>query len=162
MGVLSIYINNELNQLLSEWFKDYIRNRGHIYFAKTYTVKSWWPVNWFPPALPVATPHIRFLFVRLTVCYRFPSSGRYLPDSSELLDLHLIGQSVDFHHINRRAPLGVPKKKPSFQRKTAQCSKLPVFYIRIAKTATPTQVRTALNSSEKINREVEIQLAIEA
>ena len=81
--------------------------------------------------------------------YRFPSSGRYLPDSSELLDLHLIGQSVDFHHINRRAPLGAPKKKPSFQRKTAQCSKLPVFYFRIAKTATPTQVRTALNSSEK-------------
>ena len=80
--------------------------------------------------------------------YRFLSSGRYLPDSSELLDLHLIGQSVDFRHINRRAPLGA-EKKPSSQRKTAQCFKLSEFYLRIAKTATPTQVRTALNSNEK-------------
>ena len=51
-------------------------------------------------------------------------------------------------HKQTRAA-GRTEKKPSFQRKTAQCSKLPVFYFRIAKTATPTQFRTALNSSEK-------------
>ena len=50
--------------------------------------------------------------------YRFSSSGRYLPDASELLDLHPIWQSVDFHHINTRAPLGAPKKsRPSKERR---------------------------------------------
>ena len=63
-------------------------------------------VNLSSPALPVAPPHIRFLCVRLTVCYRLPSSGRYLPDSAESLGLPPIGRPVDFHHINTRALLG--------------------------------------------------------
>ena len=51
-------------------------------------------------------------------------------------------------HKQTRAA-GRTEKKPSSQRKTAQCFKLSEFYLRIAKTATPTQVRTALNSNEK-------------
>lgn len=58
------------------------------------------------PILPKLPPHIRFLFVRLMVCYRLPSSVRYLPDSVELLVLPPIGRTVDFHHINTRALLG--------------------------------------------------------
>jgi len=42
--------------------------------------------------------------------YRLPSSGRYLPNSAESIDIPLIGRSVDFQHINTRAPLGAPKK----------------------------------------------------
>ena len=68
-------------------------------------------VNLSSPALPVAPPHIRFLCVRLTVCYRLPSSGRYLPDSAESLGLPPIGRPVDFHHINTRALLGARLKK---------------------------------------------------
>ena len=67
-------------------------------------------VNRFWPALPVVPPHIRFLYVGLTFCYRLPSSVCYLPDSAESLDLPLNGRSVDFHHIDTRALLGAPKK----------------------------------------------------
>ena len=63
-------------------------------------------VNRFWPALPVVPPHIRFLYVGLTFCYRLPSSVCYLPDSAESLDLPLNGRSVDFHHIDTRALLG--------------------------------------------------------
>ena len=69
-------------------------------------------VNRFWPALPVVPPHIRFLYVGLTFCYRLPSSVCYLPDSAESLDLPLNGRSVDFHHIDTRALLGAPKKTP--------------------------------------------------
>ena len=65
-------------------------------------------VNRFWPALPVVPPHIRFLYVGLTFCYRLPSSVCYLPDSAESLDLPLNGRSVDFHHTNTRALLGAP------------------------------------------------------
>lgn len=68
-------------------------------------------VNRFWPALPVVPPHIRFLYVGLTFCYRLPSSVCYLPDSAESLDLPLNGRSVDFHHIDTRALLGAPRKR---------------------------------------------------
>ena len=55
-------------------------------------------VNRFWPALPESSPLIRFLFVRLTLCYRLPSSVCYLPDSAESLVLPSIGRTVDFHH----------------------------------------------------------------
>ncbi len=66
--------------------------------------------NDFWLALPIETPHIRFLFVGLAICYRLPSSDRCLPDSAESLDLPLLGRPVDFHHINTRALPGAPKK----------------------------------------------------
>lgn len=69
-------------------------------------------VNRSLPALPESSPHIQFLFVRLTICYRLPSSVCYLPDSTGSLVLPSIGRTVDFHHINTRALL-------SAQRKTA-------------------------------------------
>ena len=56
-------------------------------------------------------PHIRFLFVRLAVCYRLPSSIRCLLDSAELLVLPATGRTVDFHHTITRALPGAPKKK---------------------------------------------------
>ena len=55
-------------------------------------------VNRTWPALPESSPLIRFLFVRLTLCYRLPSSVCYLPDSAESLVLPSIGRTVDFHH----------------------------------------------------------------
>ena len=55
-------------------------------------------VNRIRPALPESPPHIQFLFVRLTFCYRLPSSVCYLPDSAESLVLPSIGRTVDFHH----------------------------------------------------------------
>lgn len=55
-------------------------------------------------------PHIRFLFVRLAVCYRLPSSIRCLLDSAELLVLPATGRTVDFHHTITRALPGAPKK----------------------------------------------------
>lgn len=67
-------------------------------------------VNRFWPALPVVPPHIRFLYVGLTFCYRLPSSVCYLPDSAESLDLPLNGRSVGFHHIDTRALLGALRK----------------------------------------------------
>ena len=69
-------------------------------------------VNDFRLALPIDAPRIRFLFVGLAICYRLPSSVCCLPDSAELLDLPLLGRSVDFHHINTRALTGAPKKSP--------------------------------------------------
>lgn len=61
-------------------------------------------------ALPDLVPHIRFLFVRLAVCYRLPSSIRCLLDSAELLVLPATGRTVDFHHIITRALPGAPLK----------------------------------------------------
>lgn len=58
-------------------------------------------------------PHIRFLFVRLAVCYRLPSSIRCLLDSAELLVLPATGRTVDFHHTITRALPGAPKKEGS-------------------------------------------------
>ena len=55
-------------------------------------------VNRSLTALPGSSPRIQFLFVRLTLCYRLPSSVRYLPDSVESLVLPSIGRTVDFHH----------------------------------------------------------------
>ena len=70
-------------------------------------------VNRFSPALPVASPRIRFLYVGLTLCYRLPSPVRCLAGSAESLDLPLNGRSVDFHHINTRALLGAQKEAPA-------------------------------------------------
>lgn len=55
-------------------------------------------------------PHIRFLFVRLAVCYRLPSSIRCLLDSAELLVLPATGRTVDFHHTITRALPGAQIK----------------------------------------------------
>ena len=63
-------------------------------------------------ALPDLVPHIRFLFVRLAVCYRLPSSIRCLLDSAELLVLPATGRTVDFHHTITRALPGAPQKIP--------------------------------------------------
>ncbi|WP_206339913.1 hypothetical protein, partial [Sutterella wadsworthensis] len=51
-----------------------------------------------------------FLFVRLAVCYRLPSSIRCLLDSAELLVLPATGRTVDFHHTITRALPGAPNK----------------------------------------------------
>lgn len=93
--------------------------------------------------------------------YRFSSSGRYLPDASELLDLHPIWQSVDFHHINTRAPLGAPKKAvlPKKDGSMLQTTRV------LLSDSQNRYSNTGQNSTQlerKINREVEIQLAIEA
>ncbi|WP_206339928.1 hypothetical protein, partial [Sutterella wadsworthensis] len=50
-----------------------------------------------------------FLFVKLAVCYRLPSSIRCLLDSAELLVLPATGRTVDFHHTITRALPGAPK-----------------------------------------------------
>ena len=68
-------------------------------------------VNRLLPALPESSPHIQFLFVRLTVCYRLPSSVCYLPDSAESLILPSIGRTMDFHHIDTRALLSTQQKR---------------------------------------------------
>lgn len=60
-------------------------------------------------------PHIRFLFVRLAVCYRLPSSIRCLLDSAELLVLPATGRTVDFHHTITRALPGALKKEAAEQ-----------------------------------------------
>ena len=84
------------------------------FFPYRYWVSRIWPV------LPESAPLIQFLFVRLMICYRLPSSVRYLSDSAgylsdsaESLVLPPIGRTVDFHHINTRALLGAPRKKPA-------------------------------------------------
>lgn len=69
-------------------------------------------VNQYMPSLPVVPPHIRFLYVGLTLYYRLPSSACYLPDSAESLAFPLNAQSVDFHHINKRALLAITTKTP--------------------------------------------------
>jgi len=67
-------------------------------------------VNWMWTALPYLVPHIRFLFVRLAVCYRLPSSIRCLLDSAELLVLLATGRTVDFHHTITHSLPGAPQK----------------------------------------------------
>ena len=79
------------------------------FFPYRYWVSRIWPV------LPESAPLIQFLFVRLMICCRLPSSVRYLSDSAELLVLPPIGRTVDFHHINTRALLGAPKKQEPCQ-----------------------------------------------
>ena len=78
-------------------------------------------------ALPDLVPHIRFLFVRLVVCYRLPSSIRCLLDSAELLVLPATGRTVDFHHTITRALPGAQNNDDSrrCRRQSAGCRHSP-------------------------------------
>ena len=72
-------------------FASYLLNLRRPFPYRYWVNRSW-------TALPESSPRIQFLFVRLTLCYRLPSSVRYLPDSAESLVLPSIGRTVDFHH----------------------------------------------------------------
>ena len=68
-------------------------------------------VNRLSPAPPVAPPHIRFLYVGLTLCYRLPSSVCCHPDSAESLDLPRNRRPMNFGGTLRVRPTGRTHKK---------------------------------------------------